>query len=103
MKAFDMEHEIKDKDIVVMGSDGLFDNLYHEDLLTCIYPQYEKGASRYDTGFVKDPRLAAECMAKKSEEKSYQQFYFSPFARGAQEAGIGYRGGKPDDITVIVA
>jgi hypothetical protein len=27
----------------------------------------------------------------------------SPFARGAQEAGIGYRGGKPDDITVIVA
>ncbi len=27
----------------------------------------------------------------------------SPFARGAQEAGIAYRGGKADDITVIVA
>jgi protein phosphatase PTC7 len=36
--AFDIEHEMKDRDIVVMGSDGLFDNLYHEDILTCLYP-----------------------------------------------------------------
>ena len=99
-----MEHEVKDRDIVVMGSDGLFDNLYHGDILACLYPQYVKlGTSRYETGLIKDPLAAAECIAKKSEEKSFQQFYMSPFARGAQEAGIPYRGGKPDDITVIVA
>lgn len=37
-KAFDNEHVVKPNDIVVMGSDGLFDNLYHEDMLACLYP-----------------------------------------------------------------
>ncbi len=61
------------------------------------------GNSRYETGLIRNPLAAAECLAKKSEEKSYLQHYMSPFARGAQEAGFGYRGGKQDDITVIVA
>jgi hypothetical protein len=86
-----------------MGSDGLFDNLYHEDMLTCIYPHYKLSTTRYLTGDLINTSAIAECIAKKSEEKSLQQNYFSPFARGAQEAGVGYRGGKPDDITVIVA
>lgn len=54
------------------------------------------------TGLLTNPLAAAECIAKKSEEKSFQQNYLSPFARGAQEVGMPYRGGKPDDITVIV-
>ena len=87
----------------MLGSDGLFDNLYHEDMLACIYPHYKIKESRYMTGDLTNTAAIAECLAKKSESKSLQPTYLSPFARGAQEAGIGYRGGKPDDITVIVA
>lgn len=29
--------------------------------------------------------------------------YLSPFGKGAREAGYIYEGGKPDDITVLVA
>ena len=29
--------------------------------------------------------------------------HLSPFAYGARMAGWGYMGGKPDDITVVVA
>ena len=87
-----------------MGSDGLFDNLYHEDLLSCIYPQYQNATtSRFITGELKNVQAAADCMAKKAEEKSFQENYMSPFARGAMESGIPWRGGKPDDITVIVS
>lgn len=95
---------MRDQDIIVMGSDGLFDNLYHEDMLSCIYPQYTGSfANRNMTGELRSPLAAAECIAKLSEEKAYQPNYLSPFARGAQETGVAYRGGKPDDITVIVA
>jgi hypothetical protein len=34
---------------------------------------------------------------------SYKSDYKSPFSKGAEEAGIRHLGGKPDDITVIVA
>jgi serine/threonine protein phosphatase PrpC len=36
--AFDNEHRVEHNDIVVMGSDGLFDNVYDADLVTCLYP-----------------------------------------------------------------
>jgi serine/threonine protein phosphatase PrpC len=95
---------LQDKDIIVMGSDGLYDNLFNEDIVTCIYPQYKSHQqSRHLTGELANPTAAAECLAKKAEIKSNNPNYLSPFARGAQEVGVPYQGGKPDDITVIVA
>lgn len=35
-KAFSTTHQIEDKDIVVMGSDGIFDNLFDEDIMNCL-------------------------------------------------------------------
>lgn len=35
--------------------------------------------------------------------RSQDQRHMSPFAYGAQMSGIEYVGGKPDDITVVVA
>ena len=34
---------------------------------------------------------------------SFNKTYDSPFAKNAREAGRNHPGGKPDDITVIVA
>ena len=102
--AYETTHQLRDKDIVVMGSDGLFDNLYTADILECLLPQYSGTYSTSTvTGLLRDVQAAATCIASRSEEKSNQTSYLSPFARGAMEAGVPFRGGKPDDITVIVA
>lgn len=45
----------------------------------------------------------AELIAKEAEKYSYNQSYISPFAKGARESFFDYSGGKPDDITVVVA
>lgn len=50
-----------------------------------------------------DPFLVAEIVAKEAEEYSNQQNYVSPFAKGARDNYYDYTGGKPDDITVIIA
>jgi serine/threonine protein phosphatase PrpC len=34
--AFDAEHEIQDNDILILASDGVFDNLYDEDVEACV-------------------------------------------------------------------
>ena len=36
--AYDNFHEIQENDIIVMGSDGLFDNLFDEDIHDCVRP-----------------------------------------------------------------
>ena len=50
-----------------------------------------------------DPELVAELIATQAEKLSNTQSYFSPFAKGARDNYYDFNGGKPDDITVIVA
>ena len=47
--------------------------------------------------------LVAELIAKEAEKLSYLQNVMSPFAESARAYNYDYIGGKPDDITVIVA
>lgn len=47
--------------------------------------------------------LVAELIAKEAEKFSYLSNYVSPFAESARAHNYDYIGGKPDDITVIVA
>ena len=86
------------KDVLVVGSDGLFDNLYNQDVLDCLDLEKQLNGATALASHEK----AAVCLADKSEEYSYRKDYFSPFAKGAKESGKRYMGGKDDDITVIV-
>lgn len=81
-----------------MGTDGLFDNVYDEDLLTCLYPQLDK-----NTKTLRNLEEAATCLADLAEKHGYDRTYFSPFAKEAREHRRYYMGGKADDITVVVA
>lgn len=90
-------HEIEDKDIIVLGSDGLFDNLYDIKIIELMRPFLR------DRDDIIDPSLVAEIIAKEAEKFSYNQGYISPFAKSARDHFFDYAGGKPDDITVIVA
>ena len=50
-----------------------------------------------------DPGLVAEMLAIQAERYSMQVEWDSPFARNARQHYHDYMGGKPDDITVVVA
>jgi len=95
--ADDFAHEIRDNDIIVMASDGVFDNLFDRDLEACVKPEM-KGSHFADL------QAAADCIANKSEKLGNTRNYKSPFYMHAVEMGVRYPPqGKADDITVICA
>ncbi|CDW74148.1 serine threonine family 2c [Stylonychia lemnae] len=96
--ADDNSHILEENDILIMGSDGLFDNVYDEDLLNCIYPNFNK-----ETKQITDHLAAAVCLSTKAEILGKDKKYFSPFAKHAKEQRKYFMGGKLDDVTVIVA
>lgn len=81
---------------MVVGTDGLFDNLFDVRIIELIRP-FIRG--RDD---VLDPGLVAEIIAREAEKYSRSPGYVSPFAKSAREQFYDYVGGKPDDITVAL-
>ena len=75
----------------------MFDNLYDIKIIELMRPFIR------DSDQILDPSLVAEIIAKEAEKFSYNHGYISPFAKSAREHFFDYAGGKPDDITVIVA
>jgi protein phosphatase PTC7 len=80
-----------------MASDGLFDNLFNVKIIELVRPFIR------DRDDLLDPALVAEMIAKEAEQFSHNQNYLSPFGKSARDHFYDYRGGKPDDVTVIVA
>jgi protein phosphatase PTC7 len=81
----------------VVASDGLWDNLFNVKIIDLIRPFIR------DRDDILDPSLVAEIIAKEAERYSNSQNYLSPFGKCARENFYDYVGGKPDDITVIIA
>ena len=85
--------DVQDKDIIILYTDGLSDNLFEDMIRQILIEKIETGLDG-----------VARALAEKALEKSTDQTYFSPFAKSALEMiNQKYIGGKPDDITVIVA
>lgn len=87
---------IKHNDIIVMGSDGLFDNMYDNSIINVLRDYAPNGV-------IEDPKVVAKVIAEAAQKYSLDNAYLSPFATHAREAGFQFTGGKSDDITVIVA
>ena len=92
----DKKHEIRHNDIVILGSDGLWDNVFDENVIEIVEPFLKD----YDQ--IKDLDLVADLITKKAFELSKQENYMSPFAKGAQSHRYHFIGGKMDDITVVI-
>ncbi|XP_075510520.1 putative protein phosphatase 2C 80 isoform X2 [Primulina tabacum] len=81
-------------DVVVAGSDGLFDNLYTKEIEAVVADAIKEGLS---------PNASAKKLASFARVRALDKKQQTPFSTAAQEAGYAYYGGKLDDITVVVS
>ncbi|RVW50403.1 putative protein phosphatase 2C 55 [Vitis vinifera] len=81
-------------DVVIAGTDGLFDNLYNNEVIAVVVH-----ATRASLG----PQVTAQKIAALARQRAQDKNRQTPFSTAAQDAGIRYYGGKLDDITVVVS
>lgn len=95
------EIQLKQGDIIILGTDGLFDNLWDKDILEAVNTNSEDG-----------PKLVASILANQSHEEANKTDNWIPFAQRAFEDKTkkinkknakSWLGGKMDDITVVVS
>jgi len=83
-------------DLVLLATDGLFDNMPESMLLKILNGLKERGQ--------RDLLEGASKVVEKARELSLNASFQSPFALKAREHNVPYSGGgKPDDITLILA
>lgn len=86
--------ELQPGDVIVAGTDGLWDNCFHNEILAVIRHCVDSGIPADKT---------AQMMAHYARHRAADTKFASPFAYAAYQANIRFLGGKMDDITVIVA
>lgn len=93
-------------DVIVMGSDGFFDNVWDEDLTRLVQTKAGSGRALAEA----DTMSLAKALVSFASSKSRDQTYRSPWSvECAQKGNTGLlrkffpKGGKVDDITVVVA
>ena len=100
-KSASLEHQVQENDIIVMASDGVWDNIYSTHIKSCIDSQLKPN------GELDDIQTVANCITTSAEFMGYDPKYVSPFIVDARLQGVkryaNRRGGKTDDITAIVS
>ncbi|KAK1433571.1 hypothetical protein QVD17_10483 [Tagetes erecta] len=81
-------------DVIIAGTDGLFDNLYNNDITAIVVHAVRAGL---------EPQATAQKIAALARQRAQEKDRQTPFSAAAQEAGFRYYGGKLDDITVVVS
>lgn len=86
---------VEEGDVIMLGTDGLFDNMSEDMLL--------RHVSRLQDHKPESVQNTASSIAEEARLLSLDETYLSPFALSAIDMGIDFVGGKPDDITVVIA
>lgn len=81
-------------DVIIAGTDGLFDNLYNNDITAVVVHAVRAGLG---------PQVAAQKIAALARQRAQDKNRQTPFSAAAQDAGFIYYGGKLDDTTVVVS
>ncbi|KAF8380016.1 hypothetical protein HHK36_027485 [Tetracentron sinense] len=81
-------------DVIVAGSDGLFDNMFKHEIGETVLQ---------GTKSCMEAQSLACRIAGLALYNSFNRYASTPFMKAARKAGRIHRGGKIDDITVVVA
>ncbi|CAI2377645.1 unnamed protein product [Moneuplotes crassus] len=95
--AVDNRHPVKDGDIIVMGSDGVFDNCFDPEIIDILTKNLKNGILTNLQGL-------SDEIAALSSTHGHDENWRSPFEISAEKAYHRkvFLGGKLDDISVIV-
>eukprot|EP01136_Pigoraptor_vietnamica_P030423 Opistho-1_new@89655 len=86
--------QLRAGDIVIMATDGLFDNMFSGEVEEVVNHVTDQGGSLQDV---------ADAILARALAFSHDASRMSPYARESLRNKIFYVGGKVDDITVMVA
>jgi protein phosphatase PTC7 len=90
------KRKVKPGDLIIAGSDGLFDNLHDHEIVDMV-AEHESISS-------KTAEELANTLFSKASEFAGSKTKKTPWAEAAaKEYGVKDKGGKPDDITAVVA
>ncbi|KAA0051669.1 putative protein phosphatase 2C 55 isoform X2 [Cucumis melo var. makuwa] len=81
-------------DVIIAGTDGLFDNLYNNEITAVVVHAMRAGLGA---------QVTAQKIAALARQRAQDKDRQTPFSTAAQDAGFRYYGGKLDDITVVVS
>mmetsp|Transcript_23682 Transcript_23682/g.23570 ORF Transcript_23682/g.23570 Transcript_23682/m.23570 type:complete len:150 (-) Transcript_23682:15-464(-) len=97
-KGVDEVHNIKHNDIVIAATDGIWDNVFDDQIISVIKEEVN------NDGNLNDPQKASQKIAKIAFDQSHDKEFESPFQiNSIASKSKNYYGGKKDDITVIVS
>lgn len=88
--------DVMDGDLILLYTDGVSDNLFEKKIMNLIRPFMELHE-------IPDVEIIAEMVCETAQEYSLKKDYKSPFAIEAEKNNFGWEGGKPDDITAVIA
>ncbi|KAK3842875.1 MAG: phosphatase 2C-like domain-containing protein [Linnemannia gamsii] len=95
--------KVESGDIVVMGTDGIFDNLFDEDILEEVRQPAYLEKKQYERK-IPEPNVISDALAKRAKNVAEDtRHHGSPFQSRAMQEGLYYQGGKQDDMSVLVA
>jgi len=84
--------EVQPDDLIILGTDGLWDNLFDEDIIDVV------------ANAPSDPATIAQLIARQAHIVANDKDIISPFSKSARSNGYPLAtGGKLDDITVLCA
>jgi len=89
---------VKENDLVLLASDGLFDNVYDSQLIEMI-DKWSNGSA--DWSIIPLQPLADSIVAFAAKIGAHRTIR-TPFSDNAMSAGYQYKGGKEDDIAVVL-
>ncbi|XP_024366809.1 probable protein phosphatase 2C 55 [Physcomitrium patens] len=87
--------KVQKNDVVILGSDGIWDNLFEQQVIEIVDSVHTAGGG---------PEILAKQLVTMANKLGQRKQGMSPFAAAAHAAGYtSYFGGKLDDSTAVVA
>ncbi|XP_015910093.1 protein phosphatase PTC7 homolog [Parasteatoda tepidariorum] len=86
---------VEEGDLILLATDGLFDNLPESVIVQQL--------SKLRDHNLENMQKMVNTLAFQAHRLAFDATYMSPFSKRARENGINVMGGKPDDITVLLA
>ena len=86
--------QVQPGDVLILGTDGLWDNLFDGEIAQLVCAELEKGGG---------PAAAAATCVRTAHVRGADPRAHTPFEQEAHKARIRFYGGKQDDVTCVVS